>query len=158
MADQRKVIAVNNYHVHADDVNDWVSINPGTLELVVASHYHFYRTGLKEAGFNGPPGAEEEFVRYLPEGDNDPESDISVGDPVLLDETTFTVEIDATNTKRGDNFILYFNTTSKDTLDWRWPKTKIKGRSRSFQVHLHIGESLEEYMQALSGDGNGNPE
>lgn len=148
----RKVITVNDYSVSPDDINDFVDIEPGgKMELVIASHYHFYRTGMQSATFNGPAGASEENVRWLPEGDNATGSTIVVGDTRMLDEVSFAVEIDATNTSRGDNFILYFRTWSKDVIDWRWPKRPVPGRPRDFQIHLHVGESLSQYVSDLEG-------
>lgn len=145
----RRVIEVNDYQVTSDDPNDWVSMEPGTIQLVIVSHYHYYRTGMKSVDLNGPAGANEEVLRYLPEGDNDPTSVLIVEDPVMLDESTFACTIDASKTKAGDNFIVYFRTWTKDTVDWRWPKYPIKGGPRSFQIHVHIGESMEAYVGGL---------
>jgi len=150
----RRIITVNDYSTHPNDPNDWVSVNPGEtkLELVVVSHYHFYRTGMESAGFNGPAGADEEQAQWLPEGDNAEGSKLVILNQTMLDEVAFACDIDCSQTKRGDNFILYFRTWSKPTIDWRWPKSPVSGRPRDFQIHIHIGESIQEYVAALLGD------
>ena len=153
---QRQVIAVENYDTNANDPNDWLYANPGdSFELIVAQHYHYHRTGIATAGYNGPPGSSEEDVRVLPEGDNQPGSSLTVSDPEILQDgsaATFRVVVDASQAKYGDDFIVYFETTSVDTVDWRWPGHKVAGRPRSFQVHVHIGPTWGDYVRALAGN------
>jgi len=148
----RRSVEVMNYAVTTDDPNDWVCSDPAIIQLVVSSHYHYFRTGADSVDFNGPAGANSEDLRYLPEGDNSPGSNITVGDPRMLDEATFICEIDARNTKRGDNFILYFRTHAVETTDWRWPRMTIPGQPRSFQLHLHIGPDWKTYVRQFSTD------
>jgi hypothetical protein len=148
---ERQVIAVTNYTVTPDDPNDWISVAPGnTLELVVANQYHFARVGMAEVRQAVPAGSPEKYFGYLPEGDNAEGSTLIVSAAEIVDEATFVVDIDATKTKLGDNFILYFTTVGKAVPDWRWPNWPAQaGTPRSFQVHLHIGDSMEDYVKSL---------
>ena len=150
---QKVVKPVLDYSTEVKDPNDWQSAMPGMIELVVASKYHYAQTPMKSAGFTrefSPPGADEEHPKYLAQAHNSLGSKLAIEDPKILDNYSFSVQIDATNTKVGDDFIIYLQTVSVDYIDWRWPKQLIKGNARPIIVHLHIGPSFEEYVKTLT--------
>ncbi len=146
----RKVVQVTNYSISPDDPNDFISMMPGKMELAIVSHYHYYRVGMDSVRSQVPAGSVNPDAVFLAEGDNDPESELIVGDIDVMNEHTFRLDIDASNTKIGDNFILYFTTVGKSVKDWRWPNwPAAAGTPRSFQIHLHIGPSMDEYVDSL---------
>lgn len=148
----RQVITVKDYTISPEDPSDFISCPPGEmLELFVVSHFHYYRVGMDRVRLNLPAGAKADQPNgWLPEGDNSEGSKLSMAEPFVLDEATFKTEIHTTNTSIGDNFILYFITVGKSVKDYRWPDWPASpGLQRSFQVHLHIGNSIEDYVKSI---------
>lgn len=147
----RKVIVVNDYSVTPDDPNDWISVQPGgSMELVIVSHYHHYRVGMEGAGSSEVVvGDDDENAFWQPEGDNADGSKLTIKEFKALDERTFSCVINAESAKEGDNFIVYLETHTKAYRSPIWPHNSVRSTARRFQIHVHVGESIEEYVEKL---------